>query len=806
MGWQQDCCGSGMLADIRFGLRNLFRQPGFLAVTVLTLALGIGANTAIFSVVKSVLLDPLPYPNAERLVTIGTTWKKTDRLGSLSGPDYRDLERRAQTLEAVSYVVGGEMGIRVGEVAEFAPTYLVTPHFFRVFAIRPAAGRLLNEDDEKAAVISYALAERHFGNVAAAIGRRIRFSQDDFVIVGVASRGFQYPLKAEAWLLFDRKAENRNRTAHNYRVVGLVKHGVEVAQAHAEVHSIGEALAREYAKENGEKGLAAVALKDRMVRDSRVTLYLLMGAVGLLMLIVCANMANLLLARATVRVREMAVRAAVGASRARLIRQLLIESSILALIGALGGILIAIAGVDALVALAPENTPRLEHVRVDARVLLFALALGLLASLIFGAVPAWQASRVDLNSALKQGMGKGVLGGASHRLRGALVIAELAVSLVLALGAGLLFRGFLALNQEELGFETSQRLVMYAHFPAQGLSAHLKAVSFFRDLLPQLKAIPGVTSAASVMGLPAGKYGSNGAYQIEGRAAVANWRMLPQSGFRLSSPGYFETLGIPLRRGRDFSDFDHYDGEFVAIVSEALVKQSFGGQDPIGQRVRCGLDSDKWMRIVGVVGDVRSDSPGERPQPELYMPVAQHPFFANELQLVLKTNVPAAQVLGPARQLLQRLNPEVPVKATTLEEMVSDAVALPRFRTTLLIVFATIAIALAMIGIYGVISYLVAQRAAEFGLRLALGAEASDILRLVLRHGVTLIATGFAGGLALAIASSRLIESMLYQVKPNDPLTYAIVLAGLGGTGLMAMLLPAWRAGRVDPIRVLRQE
>lgn len=795
-----------MFSDVRFALRNLAKQPSFLAVTVLTLALGIGANTAIFSVVKAVLLNPLPYPNAERLVSIGTTWRNSDRVGSLSGPDYHDMRARAKSLEAVSYVVGGEMGIRVGEAAEFAPTFLVTPAYFRVFAIQPVAGRLLNDGDGKVAIIGEGLAARHFGTATGAIGKTIRFSEENYVIAGVAPRGFQYPLKAEAWLVMDQKEETRSRTAHNYNVVALIKNGFTVEQARSELQSIGNALAREYAKENGDKGLTAIPLKDRVVSGSQKTLYLLMGAVGLVMLIVCANVANLLLARSTARAREMAVRAAVGASRTRLVRQLLVESGVLALMGCAGGVVIALLGVDALAAFAPPNTPRLDRVAVDAGVLAFALGLSLLASLVFGMTPAMEASRVDLNQALKQGTGKGILSGGSSRLRNALVVSELALSMALALGAGLLFKGFLAMNEAELGFQTERRLVAYAHYPANDLAGHLKAVAFFRDLLPQLRALPGVKSAASAMGLPAGRYGSNGAYQIEGRPAVDNWRLLPQSGFRLASPGYFATMGIPLKGGRDFTDFDHYEGEFVAIVSEALVKDSFRGEDPIGKRVKCGLDSDKWMRIVGVVGDVRASGPAERPKPELYMPVAQHPYFANELQLVMATSAPVGQVQEPARALLQKLNPEVPVKATSMEEMLSDAVALPRFRTTLLVAFALVAVTLAMIGIYGVISYMVAQRGPEFGLRMALGAESRHILGLVAGHGWILVAAGIVLGVAGSVAGSRLIESMLYEVRPNDWRTYATVIGGLSLAATAAMVWPAWRASRVDPLKVLRQE
>jgi predicted permease len=547
-------------------------------------------------------------------------------------------------------------------------------------------------------------------------------------------------------------------------------------------------------------------LKDLLVERSRMTLWLLMGSVGLVLMVACANVANLLLARATARSREMALRAALGAGRRRLIRQLLVESALLGLSGGALGLLLAFAGVAALVRLAPPNLPRLEEIHVDTVALLFTLAVSLGAAVLFGLWPAFRAARVDVHDALKQGSTRGVLGGGRGEwVRGALVSAEVALALVLTLGAGLLFRSFLALSAVDLGYRTEGRLVLTASIPAKTEAQHLQAGATFERIFGALRELPGVSAVAGVMGLPSGPYGSDGLYAVEGMHdfTKAQFDRLPHAGFRLTSPGYFAAMGVPLLDGRDFDQRDLYEAEPVAIVSATLVRQVFRGESPLGRRIKCGLDRDVWMRVVGVVGDMRNDNPALPPGPEVYMAYRQHPYHANDLHIVVRAQ---SDVAATARKTIARIDPGIPVKVSTLEQFHSDAIALPRFRTLLLIVFAGLAAALATAGVYGVMSYAAAQRQAEMGVRIALGATGVDIVSILVGSAARVTAIGLACGLAIALVAGHLMESMLYGIRPQDPLAISGAVLLLSGAALLAALLPALRASRVDPAMALREE
>jgi predicted permease len=502
----------------------------------------------------------------------------------------------------------------------------------------------------------------------------------------------------------------------------------------------------------------------------------------------------------------MALRAALGAGRGRLVRQLLVESVILGLAGGVLGLLLAFAGVDALLRLAPPNLPRLEEIRVDVVALFFNLAVSLGAAGLFGLWPALRAARVDLHDALKQGGTRGVLGGGRGEwVRGALVSAEVALALVLTLGAGLLFRSFLALNAVDLGYRTEGRLVLTASIPAKTEADHLHAGATFERLFAALRELPGVSAAAGVMGLPSGPYGSNGLYAVEGLHDFASgqYDKLPHAGFRLTSPGYFAVMGVPLITGRDFDERDLYDAEPVAIVSASLARSVFQGQSPLGRRVKCGLDRDVWMRVVGVVADMRNENPSTPPGPELYMAYRQHPYYANDLHIVLRAQ---SDVAAAARKTVAAIDPGIPVKVATLEQFHSDAVALPRFRTLLLLVFAGLAAALATAGVYGVMTYVAAQRQAEMGVRLALGATGGDVVSILVGGGAKLAAIGVACGLAVAFLAGRLMESMLFGIRPQDPLTVVGSVLLLSGAALLAALVPALRASRIDPSTALRGE
>ncbi len=563
--------------------------------------------------------------------------------------------------------------------------------------------------------------------------------------------------------------------------MALLKPGVTAEAARAHLSAVGARLQQAFPSTHKNKSFTATPLKDLFLERSRMTLWVLMGAVGLVLMVACANVANLLLARATARSREMALRAALGAGRRRLVGQLLVESVLLGLAGGAVGLVLAFAGVSALLRMAPPNLPRLDEIRVDMVALLFNLAVSLGAAALFGLWPALRATRVDLHDALKQGGTRGVFGGGRGEwVRGALVSAEVALALVLTLGAGLLFRSFLALSSVDLGYHTEGRLVLTASIPAKTEAQHLQAGATFERIFAELRQLPGVSAAAGVMGLPSGPYGSDGLYAVEGMHDFTSGQFdkLPHAGFRLASPGYFAAMGVPLIAGRDFNERDRYEAEPVAIVSATLARQVFEGQSPLGRRIKCGLDRDVWMRVVGVVGDMRNDSPAMPPGPELYMAYRQHPYHANDLHIVVRAQ---ADVSAAARKTIARIDPGIPLKVSTLEQFHSDAVALPRFRTLLLIVFAGVAAALATAGVYGVMSYAAAQRQAEMGVRIALGATGGDIVSILVGSGAKLAAIGLVCGLAIALAAGRLIESMLYGVRLRDPLAIGGAVLLLGG-------------------------
>jgi len=734
-------------------VRALRKNPGFTVVAVLTLALGIGANTAIFSIVNGVLLSPLPYPDADRIVV-------------------SDMRADRQNFETWSYYFGGEMGVQHHGGAEFTGVFFVNPDFFRVFGVSPLYGRVL----DGTAVISLPFAERNFGHASSALGNKLRIENRVYEIAGVMPATLDFPGKANVWL---PAAVTLRDLSRNYRVIAKLK--------------------------SGTPPLAAISLRDQLVGPVRGTLYLLMGAVALVLLIACTNVANLMLARATGRSREIAVRAALGARRWHIIRPLLVESSLLALMGGGLGLLFAQLGTGPLLRI--SALPRSSEVGVDWMVLGFTSGISLLAILIFGLVPAWQAARVDIHGVLKQSGSRGLLGGPAPRLRNTLVVAQIALSFVLAIGAGLLLRSFLALTSVQLGYRTEGILVMYAHSPARSLEEYLGVGRLFETLFGQLSGLPGVTSVAGAMGLPTGQYSSSGSYAVEGKTRFGSGQNLPQAGLRLASPAYFRTMGIPLIGGREFSPRDQYDSPFVAIVSQALARGSFPNEDPIGRRLQCGLDApSQWMIIVGVVGDVHQNSPASAPAPELYMPLKQHPYFANELQVVLRTSLPPDSLIASVRQKVRAMNPEIAMKFTTMDSMVADTIAKPRFRVFLIGVFAALALLLAMAGVYGVMNYVITQRTAEFGLRVALGATPGDVVGFVLAKALRLAATGLAAGLALSLAASSLMSSMLFGLKPTDATTYAIVVAAVTPVILLAAAIPAWRATRIDPLTALREE
>jgi len=804
--------------DLRHAVRTLRRAPGFTVAIVLTLAAGIGANTAMFTVIDGVVLRPLGYPGADRIVAVLNRWTDTGRTQpNLAGGDQIDLAAEREAFEAFAYYSGGEAGVQLGDRAELLVTQRVHPDFFRVFGVPPAAGRLFTRDDaQRSAIVGLGFARRQFGAAAAALGQPLSVGDRRYEIVGVMPEAMRFPPRTEAWLAAPLEPDNRNRSGHNYRAVARLAPGVSLEAANARISALAARLGQAFPDTNRRKTFVAAPLRDELVRDVRATLFVLMGALALVLLIGCANVANLILARSAGRARELALRAALGAGRRHIVSQLLAESLLLAGAAGVIGLLLARAGRDALVAAAARYfpLPRLEEVQTDWRVLLFTAGVSVLTAVGVGLAPALRSSRPDVGDALNQSGARGTLGvGASH-LRGGLVVAQIALSCMLAVDAGLLLRSFVALTATPLGFRKQGVLVAYAQAPARGsifdrdrsgLDDHLRVGRLFDDLLARIRELPDVVSAGAALGLPTGGYDSNGSYAVEGRHTFGgDFRLLPSAGFRLASPGYFPTMGIPVVRGREFDENDVFEQPFVAVVSESLARQSFPGEDPIGHRIRCGFDSDKWMTIVGVVGDVRQSSPAASPAPELYMPVRQHPFPATRLQLVVRTSADPESLIGAVQQTLRAAAPEVAVRFTTLESSVDGSIAGPRFRMALVSTFAALALLLAAAGMYSVMSYVTSQRTSEFGLRVALGAHTGALVRLVLGSAARLAAAGVLAGIGLALLTSRILSAMLFGITPFDTGTYGAVLLLALPVVLLAAALPALRAARVDPMVALR--
>ena len=802
-----------LLQDLRYAIRSLLRQPAFALTAICTLALGIGATTAIFSVVNTVLLRPLPFEEADRVVAIqnmsATTGNKSQ---NVSAPDFHDWKAQSRSFEAMGYYQGGEWSATVNGAADYVLAFNVTAGFLEALRARTIAGRLFNDEEQRkggqlAAVITEAYWRRQFNGDTKAVGSTIKFDDRIFTIVGVLQPNVRFPARADFYYPAAAEEETVSRSGHNYRAVGRLREGVSLAQAQAEMTEIAKRLATAYPQTNENKLVALIPLQEVVVGNIRQALWILFGAVGVVLLIACANVANLLLARSSVRGREMVVRAAVGASRTRLIRQLLTESAVLGITAALLGTWMARLGTRALVALAPSAIPRLGEIEVDMIALGFALTIALCASLLFGLAPALHVSRVQLIEGLRQG-GKGSsTGSRTGFARSAFVVAEIALAVVLVAGAALLGRSLAALTSLDMGFDPDRLLVVQTAVPIATSADAPRAADFYRDLLPEFAALPGVESVGAVRSLPT-RVASFGGYGIEGGVDFTKQGVrLPRAIFNVVTPNYFETLRIPVRMGRDFDERDRRGAIMTVIVNEALVRQSFKDQSPIGQRIQCGFDTLEFMTIVGVVADIRSDSLGTPPQPEIWMPYEQHPRGATGLNLVFRVRSGDPLLLTETvRRRIASINPDIPVRAETMDSTLSSASATPRFNTLLIVLFAGIALMLALAGIYGVMTYTVSQRVPELGVRIALGATPENIMGLILKQGAGLAMVGLGLGLALALVSGRWLEGMLYGVTARDPWTLAVVTVGVAFATLLACYVPGRRAVRVDPMVALRAE
>jgi putative ABC transport system permease protein len=803
--------------EVRYALRTLTKSTGFTFAVIAILGIGIGASTAMFSVLNGVILKPLEYADANRIVRVQTRSTTTGRMpDAIPGGDEIDVRRLDGIFEAQAYYLGGEMGVQMTDHAEFDGVRLVHPDFFRVFGIPPVAGRIFTiQDAEQSAIVGVGFARRNFGSPDAALGRSIFIEKRSYTIVGIMPDSMQYPGAVQVWAAGALEPENKNRSGYNYRIVAKLAPGVSMQAADARLAALANELATAYPDTNSKRTFVTVPLRDNLTGNVRPTLYIMMGAVLLVLLIACANVANLMLARSSARSREMAVRAALGAGRRHLVGQLLTESIVLALAGGAVGIVIARLSTAALLSIGSRYVPvpRVNEIHIDWRVLIFAAAASMLTAILSGLAPMRQTSQI--RDTISGAGSRGSVGAGTSRMRSALVVAQIALSFVLAINAGLLLRSFMALTNVALGFREDHLLVAYAHAPARGsifdqsgVQSYLRAGQAIDDIVERLRHVPEVSAAGAVMGLPTGQYDSSGAYAVEGKhSTTGDFRLLPQAGFRLSGPGYFTTMGIGLIRGRDFTNSDVYGQTPVAIISDALARKTFPNEDPIGHRIQWGLDLPvQWATIVGVVTDIRQYSPSSALDPQIYMPLRQHPYVANEVQIVLRTSGDPEPLIPIVRETVRSVSPDIATKFTTMEASVSDSIAAPRFRTTLVSIFAAIALLLAAAGMYAVMSYTTAQRLPEFAVRVALGAEVKGIVGLVVRGAARLLLIGTVLGLVLTVATNRIIVTMLFGVNAHDVTTYAGVLLGMTPAILVAAVVPAVRAAYVDPIRALRTD
>jgi putative ABC transport system permease protein len=797
--------------DVRFGLRSLRRSPAFTLVAVLCLALGIGANAALFSVINAVLLRPLPYPEPERLVRVYET-SEGGGPGGAAVPNYRDWAAQSNAFEALTAWVRGSRNLQQSREAQRIRVTEATPNLFQMLRARPLRGRVFVPGQDEpgrspVAVISEELWRQRFGGDPSLVGRAIRLDGAPYTVIGIMPASFAFPPLSreatDAWLLYEPlPILAQSRSAHFLNVAGRLKTGTSLEQASTQLKQIAARIEKAFPQEQEGRSVLLQPLQESIVGRTRPALMILFGAVFLVLLIACANVANLLLARAAVRQREVAVRLALGAGRSRLVRQFLVESLVLALAGALLGLLLAYWGLAALAPLVKMALPLSGGMSVDARLFLFLLAVAAFSGIAFGLVPALQAARGDVRESLVEGAGRTTAGGGQRRFRSALVVAEIALSLLLLISAGLLLRGFLNVSKVDPGLVPQGVLTAHVTLPGAGSQG---VPRFYRPMLERVRALPGVQSAAVISILPVQGSGTSGSYAVEGRPPVPVPQM-PMAEIRLASPGFFRSLGIPLLRGRDFDERDGEPEPRKIIVNDVLARREFPGQNPLGRRI---LYDGYSLEIIGVVGDVRQAGLGQAPLAEIYKPYTdpQYADLMSDMALVVKTSGDPGALADDVQRAVREVDPGVPLYAVlTMDQVISASLAASRLILWLLALFAGIALILSAAGLYGVISYLVAQRTREIGMRMALGAQTRDVLRLVMGQGAGLTAAGIVLGLLGALATTRVLENLLYGVSARDPLTFASIAALLALVALAATWLPARRASRVDPLVAIRSE
>ena len=801
--------------DFRYGFRTVLRNPGFCAVAILALALGIGPNTAIFTMVNAVLLKPLPVPEPDRVVMIwGTLLKSGFGQLPVSAADYLEWKQQARSFDQMSAAFAiPEYGLNVSGAGdpERVPAALASKEFLPALGIKPIVGRnFLPEEDRPggppAVLIGNALWQRRFHSDPAAIGRTLTVDGIPRTVVGVVPHELGEMVHADLWLPTAINPNDPERQNHNYGIVARLKPGVTAAQARAEMTVIARRLERAYPATNTGWGITLFPMAQMFTGRIRPVLLILLGAVGLLLLIACANLANLLLARAATREKEIAIRGALGAGRPRIIRQLLTESLVLALAGGLLGLVLAAWGVRLMRSVVPNMFPMLQHMSVDVPVLAFTFGISILTGLLFGLVPAWRSSHTDLNTTLKEAAGRSESASGSHRIRSLLLASEVALAVLLSVSAGLLLRSFVRVTEVNPGVRTANILTMNLSLPVK-YDTPLKLANFYKNLIEQLDALPGVRSAGAVVFLPlrvsilSFRIGVN-SFQIEGRPPLPPVQR-PMADYRMATPGYFNTMGIALRQGRLFDQHDDLDAKRVALVNEAMVRKHFAHENPLGQRIV--MSGPAQMEIVGVVADAKLYGLDAPVEPAVYVPHMQHP--GESMGVVVRTEGDPAAIASAVRREVLKLDPEQPVSdVRTMATVLSDSLMLRRVSMLLLAIFASLALTLATVGIYGLTAYSVSRRTHEIGLRVALGASQPQILRLVVGRGLVTSLIGACIGVAAAFALTRGLSGMLYGVTATDPMVFAGVPLLLIAVSVLASYVPARKATRIDPLTALRYE
>jgi putative ABC transport system permease protein len=799
--------------DVRYGARMLFKKPGFAAPAILALALGIGANSAIFSVINGVLLRPLPYEEAERLVLVqANNPQQKISQAPTSLPDFLDWREQASVFEQLAVFSRWNTVLTGGDEPERLSTGFVSSNFFSTAGVKPILGRAFSDEEnrteaEPAVVVSQGLWKRRFGADANLIGQTITLNGKSSMVIGIMPDLFNDLVgSVDVWLPIALNTNDWVRESRELQVLGRLKHGVTLKQADTEMSAIAARLEEAYPKSNDGWGAGVISLHSSIVGDVRAALWIILGAVCFVLLIACANVANLLLARAVTRQKEVAIRTALGASRLRIIRQFLTESLLLSTIGGAFGLLLAVWGIKLLVAIGPDSIPRMSEINLDGRVLMFVCGVSLLTGLIFGLVPALQASKLSLNESLKEG-GRGSSDGLRHnRIRSLLIVSELALALVLLVGAGLLIKSFIRLQSVNPGFNPEKVLTVQLALPQSRYRSPQSRVAFFDQLMSRLESLPGAQSAGLTLNLPLNGGGISSWHGVVHDGRPITLEETTQTENRIISPSYFRALGIPLLKGREFTAQDNRkDASPVVIVSDTLAGQMWPDEDPVGKRIQFGYDESFAREVIGVVGDIKRQGFESTGDMATYIPYAQQPW--TNMVIVARSASDPMSLAGAIKSAVQEVDKDQPVhNIKTLDTIIANSTSQRRFNLLLLGVFAAVALILAAVGIYGVISYSVTQRTHEIGIRMAVGAGQRDILRLVVGKAMTLAVAGVAIGLVASFALTRLMESLLFGVSATDLATFAVTSLLLTGVALGASFVPARRATKVDPTIALRYE